>query len=60
VSCVSGAPDQVSDDELPIPLLLVSDPLSLLPVLLLPRLLTVMTNFLFGVSWLYCAAFVLW
>jgi hypothetical protein len=47
---VSGAPDEVSDDELPIPLLLVSDPLSLLPVLLLPLLLTVKMNFLFGVS----------
>jgi hypothetical protein len=46
---VSGAPNQVSDDEFPISRLHVTSPLGLLPVLLLPRLPTVMMKFPFGV-----------
>jgi hypothetical protein len=53
ISCyslqVSGAPDQIGNDEVPIPRLLVTLPLSLLPTLLLPCLLTVMMKFLFHV-----------
>jgi hypothetical protein len=55
VSCCSpqvpGAPDHVSDDEDPVPCLLVtSPPLGLHPVLLLPHLLTVPMTFPFRVS----------
>jgi hypothetical protein len=57
---VSGAPSQVSDDEVPIPRLSVNAPLHLLPVLLLPRLLTVIMKFLLTVSHAYCSTFVLW
>jgi hypothetical protein len=47
VSCVSGTPGQISDDEVPIPRLHVTFPLTLLTVLLLPRLPTVMMKFPF-------------
>jgi hypothetical protein len=51
VLCVSGAPDQVSDSEVPIPCLHVDSPP--LPVLLLlPRLPTVMMKFPFYVSYI--------
>jgi hypothetical protein len=50
VPCVSGAPDQVNNGEIPIPLLHVTPP-SLLPVLLLlSRLPTVRIKFPFHIS----------
>jgi hypothetical protein len=50
VSCVSGTPDQISDDKVRIPRLHGTFPISLLPMLLLPRLPTAMTKFSFRVS----------
>jgi hypothetical protein len=50
VSCVSGTSDQISDDELRSPRLHGTFPISFLPMLLLPRLPTVMTKFSFRVS----------
>jgi hypothetical protein len=47
---VSGALNQVSDDGVPTPCLLVTFPLSLLPVLLLPRMPIVLEKFPFRVS----------
>jgi hypothetical protein len=47
---VSGTPDQISDDEDPIPRLHVTSTLSFLSMLLLPRRLTVMMKFPFRVS----------
>jgi hypothetical protein len=50
-TCLAGAPNQVSDDEAPIPSLHVTPPpLGILPVLPLPRLLTVMMKFPFRAS----------
>jgi hypothetical protein len=44
VSCLSGTSDQISDDELRSPRLHGTFPLSLQPMLLIPRLPTVMTS----------------
>jgi hypothetical protein len=46
---MSGTPGQISDDGVPIPRLHVTCPLTLLPVLLLPRLPTVMMKFPFRI-----------
>jgi hypothetical protein len=55
---MSGTPDQISDDEVPIPRLHVTSPLQ--PVLLVPRLLTVMKKFPFCVTHIILLCFVLW
>jgi hypothetical protein len=52
VRCASGAPDHVGDDEVPIPCHHVTcvPPLGLLPMLLLPRLPTVMMTLPFRIT----------